>query len=128
MQPASALASLRAQVRQIEGRHRHASTVLPFGLAEVDSRLPDGGLALGALHEVAGGDKGAIDGAGAALFTAGIAAHTTGKILWCVTRPDLFAPALALLRQRGRIYRFSLTNGDWFYFAGIWRPSKTGLA
>jgi hypothetical protein len=31
-------------------------------------------LALGALHEVAGGGNGAIDGAAAALFAAGIAA------------------------------------------------------
>ena len=61
----------------------------------MDSRLPGGGLALGALHEVAGGGNGAIDGAAAALFAAGIAARTKGKVLWCVTRPDLFAPALA---------------------------------
>ena len=69
--------------------------MLPFGIAEVDSRLPGGGLALGALHEVAGGGNGAIDGAAAALFAAGIAARTKGKVLWCMTRPDLFAPALA---------------------------------
>ena len=28
------------------------------------------------------------------------------------------------LRRQGRIYRFSLQTGDWFYFAGIWRPSR----
>src|SRR6202022_867347 len=33
--------------------------------------------------------------AAAALFAAGIAARTKGKILWCITRQDLFAPALA---------------------------------
>jgi hypothetical protein len=33
-------------------------------------------------------------GAAAALFTAGIAARTAGKVLWCVTRSDLFAPAI----------------------------------
>jgi protein ImuA len=54
-----------------------------------------GGLALGALHEVAGGGNGAIDGSAAALFTARIAARTKGKVLWCGTRQDLFAPALA---------------------------------
>src|SRR2546426_7224921 len=42
------------------------------------------GLTLGALHEVAGGGNGAIDGAAAALFTAGIAARTKGMVLWCV--------------------------------------------
>ncbi len=25
-------------------------------------------------------------------------------------------------RSRGKHYAFSLANGDWFYFAGIWRP------
>jgi hypothetical protein len=38
--------------------------------------LPEGGLALGALHEVAGGGNGAVDGAAAALFTAGIGSGT----------------------------------------------------
>jgi protein ImuA len=69
--------------------------VLPFGLKAIDRHLPEGGLALGALHEVADGGHGAIDGAAAALFTAGVAARTRGKVLWCVMRPDLFAPALA---------------------------------
>ena len=95
MRPESAIETLRAQVRRIEGRHRRAVSVLPFGLADVDSRLPGGGLPLGALHEVAGGGNGAIDGAAAALFASGIAARTKGKVLWCMTRPDLFAPALA---------------------------------
>jgi protein ImuA len=61
----------------------------------VDARLPDGGLALGALHEVAGGGDGAVDGAAAALFVAGVAARAKGKVLWCLSRLDLFAPALA---------------------------------
>jgi hypothetical protein len=51
-------------------------------------------LAFGGLHEVAGGGNGAVDGAAAALFAAGIAARTAGNVLGCVTRPDLFAPAL----------------------------------
>ncbi|TGQ96782.1 damage-inducible protein, partial [Mesorhizobium sp. M4B.F.Ca.ET.200.01.1.1] len=62
---------------------------------EIDARLPGGGLALGALHEIAGGGNGAIDGAAAALFAGGVAARTRGKVLWCITRPDLFAPPLA---------------------------------
>jgi len=71
------------------------TTALPFGLAEIDARLPVGGLALGALHEGASGGHGAIDGAAAAFFVAGIAARTRGKVLRCLDRPDLFAPALA---------------------------------
>ena len=95
MRPQPAIASLRAQIQQIEARNRRAQSVLPFGLAAMDSRLPGGGLALGALHEVAGGSNGAIDGAAAGLFAAGIAARTQGKVLWCLTRPDLLAPALS---------------------------------
>ena len=68
MRPPSALESLRAQVQQIEGQHRRAFTALPFGVPAVDSRLPGGALPLGALHEIAGGGNGAIDGAAAALF------------------------------------------------------------
>jgi len=95
LRPEPAIESLRAQIEKIEGRSRRARSVLPFGIAEMDSRLPGGGLARGALHEVAGGGNGAVDGAAAALFSAGIAARTSGKVLWCITRPDLFAPALA---------------------------------
>ncbi len=91
----SVIAALRDKIQRIETGSRRVSGVLPFGLAALDDRLPGGGLAMGALHEVAGGGNGAIDGAAAALFTAGIAARTKGKILWCVIRQDLFAPALA---------------------------------
>ena len=90
-----AVLRLREQIQRLEGVPPRARSVLPFGIQTIDSRLPGGGLALGALHEVAGGGNAAIDGAAAALFAAGIAARTKGRILWCVTRQDLFAPALA---------------------------------
>ena len=80
--PPSDIEVLRAQVRQIEERRRRVTTALPFGIAETDARLPAGGLALGALHDVAGGGNGAVDGAATALFVAGIAARTRGKFLW----------------------------------------------
>jgi protein ImuA len=86
---------LRARIRRLEGAAGRQRTVLPFGIKAIDRHLPGGGLALGALHEVAGGGNGAINGAAAALFAAGIAARAGGKVLWCITRPDLFAPALA---------------------------------
>jgi protein ImuA len=95
MRPRSAFDQLRARIARIEAGSRVRRGVLPFGVAAMDARLPDGGLALGALHEVAGGADGAVDGAAAALFTAGIVARTDGMVLWCVTRPDLFAPALS---------------------------------
>src|SRR5262252_7633041 len=93
--PIAVVESLRERIRCLEGGARHRRAVLPFGIKAIDERLPDGGLALGALHEVAGGGNGAVDGAAAALFAAGIAARTRGQVLWCVTRQDLFAPALA---------------------------------
>lgn len=91
----SALKTLREQIERLEGRQSSKRSVLPFGVTTMDSHLPGGGLALGALHEVAGGGNGAVDGAAAALFTAGIVARTKGKVLWCVTRQDLFAPAIS---------------------------------
>jgi protein ImuA len=93
--PTPIVEELRERIRRIEGPSERGRGVLPFGIKEIDRHLPGGGLALGALHEVAGGGNGAIDGAAAALFAAGIAARTRGKVLWCITRPDLFAPALA---------------------------------
>ncbi|MTE01924.1 damage-inducible protein [Paracoccus sp. YIM 132242] len=90
--PASA--ALRKQIARMEGDGRPAREVLPFGLPELDRRLPGGGLALGCLHEVAGGGNGAVDGAAASCFAAGIAARLPGPVLWCVTEADLFAPGL----------------------------------
>ena len=95
MRPQLAIEALRERIATIEGRARRTNAVLPFGLPALDSRLPGGGLSLGALHEIAGGGNGALDGAAAALFAAGIAARTKGKVLWCIVRSDLFAPALA---------------------------------
>jgi putative SOS response-associated peptidase YedK len=31
-------------------------------------------------------------------------------------------------RSQGKHYRFALANGDWFYFAGIWRPATREYA
>lgn len=87
---------LRSKLDKITGERRaELRAVLPFGLEAIDQHLPDGGLRLGALHEVAGGGNGAVDGAAAALFVAGIAARVEGNVLWCVTHRDLFMPAMA---------------------------------
>lgn len=89
------ISDLRDRIQHLEGTTARAKTILPFGITEIDEHLPGGGLAYGALHEFAGGGAGAVDGAAAALFVAGIAARTKGKVVWCLVRPDLFAPALA---------------------------------
>ncbi|WP_136653093.1 ImuA family protein [Paracoccus aeridis] len=88
------IAALRARIARIQGEGGPAGGVLPFGIPPLDRRLPGGGLALGCLHEIAGGGHGALDGAVAACFAAGIAARLTGPVLWCVVHPDLFAPGL----------------------------------
>jgi protein ImuA len=64
-------------------------------VAALDPHLPGGGLALGALHEIAGDRLGAVHGTAAALFAAGILARIPGPVLWCLRARDLFAPALA---------------------------------
>ena len=89
------VADLRDRIRQFDGRALRDRAVLPFGVPEIDEKLPGGGLALASLHEVCGGGNDAVEGAAAMLFAAGIAARTRGQVLWCLTRPDLFAPALA---------------------------------
>lgn len=91
----AALDALRRQVRLIETADAAVRGVLPFGVRAIDERLPGGGLAVGALHEVAGGADGALHGAAAATFAAGILARAEGPVLWCLRQRDLFAPALA---------------------------------
>ena len=89
------IADLRERIRPLETGGTKKRTVLPFGIPEIDRKLPEGGLALSSLHEIAGGGHDTINAAAAALFSAGIAARTKGKVLWCITRQDLFAPAVA---------------------------------
>ncbi|MBO9546986.1 damage-inducible protein [Caulobacter sp.] len=90
-----ALDALRRQVRSIETADQTRREVLPFGVPQIDQRLPGGGLAHGALHEVAGGADDALHGASAAAFAAGILARAEGPVLWCRRYADLFAPSLA---------------------------------
>lgn len=91
--PQSVIDSLRARIAKIEDGPRRFGA-LPFGIPAIDRHLPNGGLAWGALHEVAGGGNGAVHGAAAQFFAASVAARTKGQVLWCYTRRDLFSPAL----------------------------------
>ena len=88
------LDSLRAHIAQIEGvTTRHP--VLPFGVHAIDRHIPGGGIATGALHEVAGSAT-LADDAAATIFLAGVLARLEGTIIWCLRWRDLFAPALHL--------------------------------
>jgi protein ImuA len=87
------LAELRQQIARMERPALRRLASIPLGPA-IDAHLPAGGLALGALHEVAGGGADSEDGAAAALFAAGVLARTDGPVIWALIRPDLFPPAL----------------------------------
>jgi protein ImuA len=90
----AALAELRQRIERASSPTR-ARTILPFGLAAMDSALPGGGLALGAVHELCDGGSDAWRAPLATLFAAGILARIPGPVLWCLHSRDLFAPALA---------------------------------
>jgi protein ImuA len=94
MSKTAILDELRARIAQVEavgGRH----PVLPFGIEAIDHHLPGGGIATGALHEVAGSPD-LADDAAATIFLAGILARSQGQIIWCLHWRDLFSPALHL--------------------------------
>ena len=94
MHHSTIIEDLRAQIARIEEvGTRHAS--FPFGLEAIDRHLPGGGLAAGALHEIAGSPD-LADDASATVFLAGILARIEGPVFWCLRWRDLFAPALHL--------------------------------
>jgi protein ImuA len=89
------LSRLRESVADVQLRQAPA---VPFAVAEMDSRLADGGLDGAALHEVAPAAPSLSDEAAATLFVAGIAARMAAasdrRVLWVVSRFDLYAPGL----------------------------------
>ena len=75
-----------------------ASRALPFGLADLDAHLPQGGLTVGALHEVAPqqhGDTAAAFGFLAALLARFAPAHARA-------RPVLFVASAHVFAEHGR--------------------------
>lgn len=90
------LDALRVEVRAIAPATRAGAERIPFGLDAIDDRLAGGGIVVGALHEISGATQSVADDAAATLFTAGIAARAgDGVVLWVMSSPDLFAPALS---------------------------------
>jgi protein ImuA len=89
------LAALKASIARIgRSENMRRSAVLPFEIPAIDARLPNGGLAVGALHEVAGGGAAIEHVAAATLMVAGCLARRSGAVLWVLEQSDLFAPAL----------------------------------
>ncbi len=91
------LTDLRSRIARIaRDPSRRSAPALGFGIAALDRHLPEGGLAIGALHEAAGTGPDTEHAAAAALFVAGALARLRGPVLWALARGgDLFAPALA---------------------------------
>jgi hypothetical protein len=93
----SSLDVLRDRIRQIEAPARHGA--LPFGVAAIDDALPGGGLARGAVHEIAGADSDEEDGAAAAGFIAGILARLgVGPIPTSPSHRSAMGPSLSPLK------------------------------
>lgn len=82
---------LKARIRRLEGIGRAGGGVLPLGLEAVDRVLPDGGLALGAVHEMRGA-PGPV--AGFAAFLLGLVAARGQPVLWLDGTGDLYFPGL----------------------------------
>jgi protein ImuA len=97
---AAVLQELRLRIARIErgtpGKEEPKERrTVALHIAAIDRVLPGGGVALGALHEVAGAGPEVEHSAVAALFVAGLLARLHGPVLWALAQPDLFAPALA---------------------------------
>lgn len=94
--PGKRIAALRAVLSQ--DKRQGEAGVMPFGVEAMDHRLAEGGLALGGLHEIAAAAPTLNDDAAATLFTVGIAARAAARkgrrVLWALTRFDLYAPGL----------------------------------
>lgn len=92
---AALLAELRGRIRRLEGIGGDGAPVLPLG-AGLGTALPDGGLPLGCLHEVAAGGEqtGPAAGFGAALLAR--IAEAGRPAVWIGRAGDLYAPGLAV--------------------------------
>ena len=89
--------ALREKIARMERRVPGGSDApsMAFGIAAIDAALPGGGLARGALHEVAGSGPQGEHATAAALLVAFLLARARGPVLWVLEQRDLFAPALA---------------------------------
>nr|WP_271300610.1 protein ImuA [Sphingomonas sp. CV7422] len=95
--PAPSPASL-SHLRALAAVRPVVGGVLPFGVDALDARIADHGLALGGLHEVSPATPTLSDDAAATLFAVGVAARAAAangrRVLWALTRFDLYAPGL----------------------------------
>jgi protein ImuA len=111
------LAGLRSLIHAIErGGAIGDGEAVPLGVPAIDARL-GGGLAVGALHEIAAADAGAASAFAAAL-AARLARQKGGAVLWCASPHALEAGALygpglrALGLDPARLVAVSAARGD----------------
>lgn len=78
---------LRQQIRIFESGSRPQHPVFSLGISEIDDKLPDGGLKLGAVHEIIAHSKSTA--AGFCAIIAGKLAHNRGPILWCLPQANV---------------------------------------
>jgi protein ImuA len=90
--PLNSLTELKAYIHRIERAGGDSgAAVLPLGLEAVDGALPEGGLPLGALHDIRG-DMGPLTGFMA--FLLGRVAARGRPVLWMDPADDLYLPGL----------------------------------
>ena len=90
------LGDLRRMVARIERPTLGQSSrpALPFAVDAIDARLPARGLALGAVHELAGTGPDTETAATPALFAASILARRPGPVIWIIQRGGVFGHGL----------------------------------
>jgi protein ImuA len=100
--------ALRRQIRRLEGIGRAGGgDVLPLGISAIDTALPEGGLAAGALHDMQG-EAGPLLGLTALLL--GRAAESGRPVLWIDAHDDLYLPGLQ---------PYGLNAGNLLFASGI---------
>ncbi len=112
--PKATVTELRARIRALEkgqafggapaGLSSVALEVLQLGVPAIDGHLPDGGLPLAGLHEIAAARE-EWDDAVAAGFCLALLGRLagTGPILWAAQRGDLYGPGVAGGLSPGRL-------------------------
>ena len=75
-------AAVMAELRRLMPRMGEQRKPLPFGLGTIDSHLPDGGLACGALHEIVPAAESCIAAAFGFIAARSLSAHLFPSPLW----------------------------------------------
>jgi len=101
------LEQLRVRIAALGCGRRRGLGVLPLGVPEIDEILPQRGLPLACVHEVA-----SADGAGLGFVLALLRRlRSPLPVLWCLRAPELYGPGLAALGFDPRRLILAKTRG-----------------